>query len=431
VLIALGSRGDVQPFVALALRLMANGHRVRLLAAADYYPLVTGYGVEFAPLVGSVNDLMDRELVYDFLEVNGNPLKLGVRFMRSVDWAIGPVIADCWRRAQDAELLIASTLGMFAALHIAEKLSVPCIPAHRHPNAPTKTLPAVFAPSLAPGMPFRGAYNQLTHFVSERGFWEMMRPYMNRARQAALSLPPLSPLALARRVSDLRGPVLYGYSETIAPRPTDWPANQFVTGYWFLNAPETYQPDDRLAAFVASGPPPVYVGFGSTLVGRHPETIARLIIEALARNKQRGIVYSSWGDLGAVTWPDSVLRIDDAPSDWLFPRMAAVVHHGGAGTTATALRAGVPAVIVPAYGDQKFWAKRVYALGASVAPIPRLQLSADRLGNAIAEVLRRPEIRVRAAELRCALGREDGVGNAGTLIEQFIQSLAGVRYARN
>src|SRR5437763_1423411 len=130
VLIALGSRGDVQPFVALALRLLANGHRVRVLAAADYCRLVTGYGVEFAPLVGSVNDLMDRELVYDFLEANGNPIKLGLRFMRSVDWAIGPVIADCWRQAQDAELLIASTLGMFAALHIAEKLSVPCIPVH-------------------------------------------------------------------------------------------------------------------------------------------------------------------------------------------------------------------------------------------------------------------------------------------------------------
>jgi sterol 3beta-glucosyltransferase len=224
---------------------------------------------------------------------------------------------------------------------------------------------------------------------------------------------------------------LYGYSATIAPRPADWPANQSVTGYWFLDASESYQPDERLAAFLASGPPPVYVGFGSTLVGRHPETIARMIIEALARNQQRGIVYSSWGDLGAFTWPDSILRIDDAPSDWLFPRMAAVVHHGGAGTTATALRAGVPAVIVPVYGDQQFWATRVYSLGACVAPIPRLQLSAERLGNAIAEVLRRPEIRARAAELGCALRREDGVGNAVTLIEQFIQSWAGVPYASN
>jgi sterol 3beta-glucosyltransferase len=238
-------------------------------------------------------------------------------------------------------------------------------------------------------------------------------------------------LALARRVSGLRGPVLYGYSETIAPRPPDWPSNHCVTGYWFLGAPETYQPDERLAAFLASGPPPVYVGFGSTLVGRHPETIARIIIEALASNAQRGIVYSSWGDLGTFTWPNSVLRIDDAPSDWLFPRMAAVVHHGGAGTTSTALRAGVPAVIVPVYGDQQFWARRVYALGACVAPIPRLQLSVDRLGSAIAEVLRRPEIRASAVELGCALGREDGVGSAFTLIEQYIQSLAGVRHARN
>jgi UDP:flavonoid glycosyltransferase YjiC (YdhE family) len=429
VIIALGSRGDVQPFIALALRLIAAGHAVRVLGAADYAPLAASHGLELAPIVGSVDQLMDRELVYDFLDAANNPIRLAARFLRSADWAIGPVIADCWKYSQAAELLIASTLGMFSALHIAEKLNIPCVPVHLHPSSTTRAFPTMFAPPLPIGVPAAGTYNWLTHTLEEFGFWELMRPHMNRARQATLQLRPLSAWALSRRIRAWSGPVLYGYSALVAPRPADWSESLHVTGYWFLDAPAGWQPDPRLAAFLASGPPPVYVGFGSTLIGRHPDAVTRSILEALARTGQRAILHSGWGDLGNIELPGTVFRLDSAPHAWLFPRMSAVVHHGGAGTTAAALRAGVSSVIVPVYGDQNFWARRVHALGACAAPIPRMRLNTARLAAALEDALARPAIRSHAAALGAAIAREDGIGAAVAVIEQYASQITATSTA--
>ncbi|HET6313942.1 MAG TPA: glycosyltransferase [Chloroflexia bacterium] len=410
-IIALGSRGDVQPFVALGLGLRAAGHRVRIAAAADYAPLVEAYGLEFAPLAGSIRELMDREMVYGILDAPGNPLRFGKRMLDAVQPIVNRLVADCREACVGADMLIVSTLGVYVAYDLALDLGIPFYAAHMHPYGTTRAYPQVFFPSLPGWVPLRGRYNRLTHGLAEAGFWLLLSAALNAAREA-LALPATSRASMLRRAAEITDPTLLAYSPGIAPRPRDWQARTRVTGYWFLDRPAGWQPPALLSDFLASGPPPVYVSFGSNLAGRDPDEVTRLLLGALKQAGVRGIVSSGWGDLGNIDLPDTVLRVEQVPHDWLFPRMAAVVHHGGAGTTAAALRAGVPSVAVPFFGDQRFWAGRLHALGAAPAPLPRPQLTADRLAGAIRAAVCNPAMRQRASWLGERLNKENGVKRA-------------------
>lgn len=411
-IIALGSRGDVQPFVALGLGLRAAGYPVRVAAAADYRPLVEAYGLEFAPLGGSIRELMDRELVHGILDAPGNPLRFGKRMLDAVRPLVTSLVADCYRACAGAGALIASTLGVYAAYDVAQELGVPLYPAHMHPYGTTSAYPQVFFPSLPRWVPLRGCYNRLTHRLTEAGFWSFLASGLNMARQEAMSLPPASRASILRRAIETAHPTLLAYSPRIAPRPRDWAAHAHVTGYWFLDRPPSWQPPALLADFLASGPPPVYVSFGSNLAGRDPDGVTRLIVAALKKAGMRGVLSSGWDDLGNIDLPDTVLNVGQVPHDWLFARVAAVAHHGGAGTTAAALRACVPSVVVPFFGDQRFWANRLHVLGAAPGPIPRSRLTADRLAGAIETAARNPAIKQRATLLGKHLEKEKGVERA-------------------
>ena len=212
--------------------------------------------------------------------------------------------------------------------------------------------------------------------------------------------------------------MLSAYSPRIIPHPADWPAHGHVTGYLFLDSQAGWQPSSELKAFLEAGDPPVYIGFGS-MAGRNPEQLARLAIEALAASGQRGLLVTGWGGLRTGSVPDSVFVLDSAPHNWLFPRMAAVVHHGGAGTTAEGLRAGVPTVIVPFVLDQPFWGARVKALGLGPDPIPQKHLTADRLASAIRTAVTDPDIKRRANACGAAIRFQDGVGNAVKVVRQY------------
>ncbi|MDQ3707479.1 MAG: glycosyltransferase [Chloroflexota bacterium] len=411
-LVALGSRGDVQPFVALGQGLRAAGHRVRIAAAADYSPLVQAYGLEFAPLAGSIRELMDWGLVYDILDAPGNPLRFGKRMLEAVQPLVSRLVADCRKACAGADMVVASTLGVYIAYDVAEALGIPLYAAHMHPYGTTRAYPQVFFPTLPRRVPLRGRYNRITHWLTEAGFWTLLASSLNAARREVLALPAISRTAMLRRANAITAPVLLAYSPLVAPRPRDWAAHARVTGYWFLDREPGWQPPQHLVDFLASGPPPVYVSFGSNLAGRDPDGVTRLIMKALAQAGVRGVLSSGWGDLGNVDLPESVLKIGAVPHDWLFPRMSAVVHHGGAGTTAAALRASVPSVVVPFFGDQRFWARRVHALGAAPAPIPRPGLTADRLAQAIRAAVCNPVIKQRATRLGKHLERENGVQRA-------------------
>ncbi len=419
--LALGSRGDVQPLIALGLALTAAGHTVRIAAAADYGDLVRAYGLPFAPVGGCIRRLMDRALVYPVLTAGANPLPMVRAFRTGIQPFAERILADCIRACAGAECLVASALGVFPGYSIADALGLRCVVVHLHPDSPTRTMPHPFLPPLPPGLPGRGLYNRLTWPLGEGVLWQVLLGPINRARRQGLGLPPLARLGVARHLAG-RGPVLCAYSPTLAPRPPDWPLHICITGDWPLAAPPGRPPPADLVRFLAAGPPPVYLSFGSILAGSDPDGVTALLVAALAQAGLRGLIASGWDDLGHIPLPPTVLKIGSVPHDWLFPQVAAVVHHGGAGTTAAAVRAGRPAVIVPFFGDQFFWAARLTRLGAAIA-LPRTQLTVPRLAAALRRAVDDPALRARAAALRRQMQREAGVARAVRAITECCEGI--------
>jgi sterol 3beta-glucosyltransferase len=410
---AAGSRGDIQPCIVLSQGLQRAGYQVRLAAPADFAPFAEAHNVGFYPLRGDVAQIMASDTGRTFMETGGgNPLK-SIRAIRTM---IAPVVdemaQDAYVACRDAEALIC--LGVFAAFGqaIAEALRIPVVNIEPTPLLPTR---AFAAPSWFIQRDLGGAHNYLSGLAMLLVVWQWYRPFVNDFRRSL----GLATTSYRRFYHGLRStPLLAAYSPSIIPHPQDWPDSVHVTGYLFLDAAEDWQPSPELQAFLDAGEPPVYVGFGS-MSGRHPEQLARLAIDALTRTGQRGLLLTGWGGLRAAAVPATIFVADAVPHSWLFPRMAAVVHHGGAGTTAEGLRAGVPTVIVPFAFDQSFWGARVKALGLGPAPIPQKKLTAERLVAAIATATTDPTIRRNAHVCGKAIRAERGVASAVKTVARY------------
>jgi sterol 3beta-glucosyltransferase len=253
-----------------------------------------------------------------------------------------------------------------------------------------------------------GPFNKLSHQLFAAIGLAMYRRPINDWRREVLGLPP------AKGEDRLRGkPVtkLYAYSQAVIPRPADWDESSVITGYWFLDGPTNWRPEPALVKFLHDGPPPVYVGFGSMFMhGGARKT--EIVLKALRLTGQRGVLATGWGGLTEDNTPNGIFVLDAVPHDWLLPQVAAVVHHGGAGTTGAGLRAGKPTIICPFVGDQTFWGRRVAALGVGPRPIPRKRLTAERLAEAIQIALNDKSIRQRAASLGETIRAEGGIGHA-------------------
>jgi UDP:flavonoid glycosyltransferase YjiC (YdhE family) len=412
--IAVGTRGDVQPLVALAKGLHCSGHTVRVATTLEFETLVTEQGLDFFLLSGSPSQMMQGADMMAAMGGNQNPIAL----VRGIRRTIGPMfsqgVAEVWAASQGADAMILSMLGFFAGYHVAEKLGIPFYEGYVLPGRPTRAFPS---PLLGMDLRLGGVANWLSHTLLLNLGWRLLQPLTNRARRVALDMPPLSVPRLFRKFEREHQPVLHGYSPLVLPKPPDWAEWHHVTGYWFLDRPLDWQPPDALTDFLESGPPPVYVGFGS-MTGSDPARVAAIVLEALRLSGQRGLLLTGWGGIDASDLPEDVFKIDSAPHDWLFPRMAAVVHHGGSGTTAAGLRAGVPSIIVPFGGDQALWGRCVRELGVGPAAIPRKKLTADRLVDAIRLAAGDKAMRARAAALGKKIRAEDGVGQAVAIIEQ-------------
>jgi sterol 3beta-glucosyltransferase len=239
--------------------------------------------------------------------------------------------------------------------------------------------------------------------------------------RSGLGLPALGPGDFARALRS--SPMVGAYSRHVIPRPADWPGSVCVAGYFFLEEPTGWQPPGELSEFLEAGDPPVYVGFGS-MAGDDPWRACELVLEAIAESGRRGLILSGWGGLKAADVPDDVFVLDSAPHGWLFPRMAAVVHHGGAGTTAEGVRAGLPSVILPFAFDQAFWGARLRAMGVGPSPIPQKRLSPAKLAEAIRIATGDTAMRRRADALGRAVREERGVDTAVEFLGSRLESLA-------
>lgn len=409
-----GSRGDVQPCVILGRGLRQAGFKVLLVAPENFSGFVKEHDLEFFPLRGDVQQIMASETGRRFMERGSANLLQSIRAMRTM---LGPVAIqmaeDAYEACRDADALV--SLAIFTALtkSIAELRGIPLINVEPTPLLPTRAFPA-------PGWPVQanlsGLSNRLSGVAMLQVIWQWYGPFINDFRQR-FGLPSFRGSSFYHILKTT--PLLGAYSPIVVPHPPDWPDSVHITGYWFPDSEKEWRPARELQAFLDAGKPPVYVGFGS-MSGRHPENLAKIVLEALAKSDQRGLLLTGWGGLRAMPVPERVFIIDAAPHSWLFPRVAAVVHHGGAGTTAEGLRAGVPSVILPFMMDQPFWGRRVSILGVGPEPIPMKKLTSDKLAHAIQTTILEPEVRQAAACLGETIRAEDGVGNAVGVIRDYL-----------
>lgn len=410
-ILAYGTRGDVQPYVALGVALQRAGHTVRLAAPEVFRGLVSGHGLEFHPLPGDPAALMQQaadragsSLIRFPLVVLQHALPLALDMLASVREA-----------CQGAEAIVHSLLLTVVGHEMAVEMQVPDFSALIFLTfAPTSAFPAQILPALQLG----GRINRLSHMGFTQLFWQANRLAYGYLRRKNRQLPPLSGWPFSATLPHPT-PILYALSPQVISRPADWGPDVHLTGYWTLAPESGWSPPEVLVEFLEDGPAPVFVGF-SSLITRRASHLTAAVLEALARTGQRGLLVRGWGGIEDRSLPADVLAVDEVPFEWLFPRMAALVHHGGVGTTATGLRSGVPGVVVPSTADQPYWGHSIHRLGVGSPPIPLKRLTADRLATAIEQLTSDHGMRSRAARLGSLLREEDGVGNAVQIIERYL-----------
>ncbi|KAK7207814.1 hypothetical protein BZA70DRAFT_272268 [Myxozyma melibiosi] len=365
VCLTIGSRGDVQPYIALAKGLINEGHDCTIATHDEFKDWVEGYGIGFKSVAGNPAELMRLGVehgmfTYSFLREAASSFR---------GW-IKELLETSWVACQDADVLIESPSAM-AGIHIAEALQIPYFRAFTMPWTRTRAYPHAFA---VPDQKMGGSYNYLTYVMFDNVFWKGISGQVNKWRTETLNLGRTN----LDKMQAQRVPFLYNFSPTVVPPPLDFPDWIKVTGYWFLDeGGSKYEPDPALVAFMekarTDGKKLVYVGFGSIVVAQ-PKELTRAVVESVLQSDVRCILSKGWSDRlnsanahePEVPLPPEVFQIKAAPHDWLFPQIDAAVHHGGAGSTGASLRAGLPTVIKPFFGDQFFYAGRVEDLGAGI-----------------------------------------------------------------
>lgn len=362
--LTIGSRGDVQPYIALCKGLLAEGHRPKIATHAEFEPWVRQHGIDFAPVEGDPAELMricveNGMFTYSFLK------EASLKFRGWID----DLLSSAWKSCQDSDVLIESPSAM-AGIHIAEALRIPYFRAFTMPWTRTRAYPHAFA---VPEHRMGGAYNYITYVMFDNVFWKAISGQVNRWRKKELGLRGTN----LDKMQPNKVPFLYNFSPSVVPPPLDYPDWIRVTGYWFLNEGTDWTPPRELSEFIQrarqDGKKIVYIGFGSIVVS-DPAALTKTVVESVQKADVRCILSKGWSDrLGdpTSTRPEIPLspeihQIQAAPHDWLFTQIDAAAHHGGAGTTGASLRAGVPTIIKPFFGDQFFFGARVEDLGVGI-----------------------------------------------------------------
>ncbi|KEP53307.1 UDP-glucose:sterol glycosyltransferase [Rhizoctonia solani 123E] len=365
--LTIGSRGDVQPYIALCKGLQADGHKVRIATHKEFQSWIEGHGIEFALVGGDPAELMRICVENGMFTVSF--LREGVQKFRG--W-IEDLLETSWIACQGTDVLIESPSAM-AGIHIAEALKIPYFRAFTMPWTRTRAYPHAFA---VPERKMGGSYNYMTYVMFDQVFWRGISGQVNRWRRQTLRLPSTN----LDKLEQHKVPFLYNFSPTVVPPPLDWYEWIRITGYWFLDDPDDsgskkWTPPPDLVTFMETarrdGKKIVYIGFGSIVVS-DPDAMTQCIVEAIKLSGVYAILSKGWSDRLSTkksntepppTYPPQIYPISSVPHDWLFERIDAACHHGGAGTTGASLRAGIPTIIKPFFGDQFFWSDRVEALG--------------------------------------------------------------------
>ncbi|KAJ5735153.1 uncharacterized protein N7483_000278 [Penicillium malachiteum] len=406
--LTIGSRGDVQPYIALCKGLLAEGHIPRIATHKEFEPWIRKHGIDFAPIVGDPAELMQICVEYGMFTYSF--LKEAHHKFRG--W-VDELLSSAWAGCQGSDLLIESPSAM-AGIHIAEALRIPYFRGFTMPWSRTRAYPHAFA---VPENRMGGYYNHITYVMFDNVFWKAIAGQVNRWRKKELGLKATN----LDRMQQNKVPFLYNFSPSVVPPPLDFPEWIRITGYWFLNEISDWTPPPELLDFIkrarADGKKLVYIGFGSIVVS-DPAGLTNTVIESVQKADVRCILSKGWSDripdasgkkTKEIPLPPSIHRINSAPHDWLFSQIDAAVHHGGAGTTGASLRAGIPTVVKPFFGDQFFFGGRVEDLGVGIY---MKMLNASVLGRSLWEATHNERMIVKARNLGIQIRNEDGVATA-------------------
>ena len=413
--LAPGTRGDVQPYIALGIALQKRGLRVRVATFSIFETFVQQHGLEYFPLHGDIAQIASGELGRKAMRAD-NPLKLLLSF-NALKGPMFEMQKELFEACRGSDAILyhpGPSIGYFAA----KEFNIPAILASPFPMVPTREYPSLIfytAPRLG------GMANFITHKIFERVMWMASASPVREFWKKEYGHAPAGFGFPFDKQNTRRFPTIISCSKHVFPQPSDWPPNIHMTGYWFLDEEPSWKPSKELLNFIGRGPVPVYIGFGSTSHPAQADQTTHLVIEALQRSGQRGILATGWSGMSNLaSVPEGIFILEGAPHSWLFPQMAAVVHHGGAGTTAAGFRAGVPQVVIPGGNDQPAWAQRVYELGVGSKPVPRKTLTADKLSEALDFALSEQVINA-AKELGRKVRSENGAETAAGIIMDSLE----------
>ena len=418
-----GTRGDLQPYIALGLGLKKSGYEVLIVSAKNEETFVRNYGLDFYALDVDIQKIMEGGDVQEMAK-GSNPFKFIVSHLKgskSLKALMVKTQGEIWNACQTADLIIFHP-GMPLGLFLAKEKNKKVILATPFPVVATKDYPSI----LFYALPKLGSYyNLLTHFIFDKVFWALakspIKEFWNKNVKSKTNFS-ISPLKQQIKSGQL---VLNGYSELLFSHSNEWTNNIHTTGSWIIETEPNFLPPIELNNFINSGEAPIYIGFGSMKDLDSFNKTLSIIIEALGITKQKAVVGLGWTKNDyKEKLPDNIFLVDSIPHTWLFPKMKMVIHHGGAGTTVTGLRAGKPTIIIPHNADQPAWGQRVFELGVGSRPIKKSKLTADKLASAII-YSQTPNIIANATMLGQQLQNENGVAKAVQIIDTLISEENG------
>jgi sterol 3beta-glucosyltransferase len=407
-----GTWGDIRPHVVLGMALQKAGHEVQVVASKGYEEWVRARKLGFYPLTTDVNTFAKQ-----------NASMMDMNFVKQIQTArevLNPIFVqmglEVLEATRNSDVLMTVEFGaalLFDVLRVNKLKTILINPAPLNPTSE-------FASAMPPApnwFPFAKGYNRFSYSVLQRVGWMLLGSARNEIATKHLGMPKSKFKDFQAMLANT--PALTTVSKHVLQRPADWGEQFQVTGYLFDDDPE-WTPLQELCDFLAAGDAPVYIGFGS-MPDSKPQATTRLMIDAVQQSGKRAVILTGWAGLGTDDVPQNIHILKYAPHSWLFPQMAAVIHHGGAGTTAAGFRAGVPTTIVPHNGDQPYWGRRVKELGVGTDPIPRKKLSVENLARAIQTMTSSSVIRDNARILGEKIQQEDGLAEAVKWVQHYLR----------
>lgn len=406
----IGTQGDVQPYVSLAIALKKRGYAVSFGASSDFREMVERRGIEFHSLGEPIQDFLTQARFENAM--SQNMLINFPSLLRQGQQIVDVAARHSWKMAQGADAILLNMNTSFG-IDIAEALDIPAIMVALQPLNTTSEFPlcSYYGPDLGP------ALNRLTHAATsvQQAYYDFPR---DRLRKELMGLEPRKRGGVFEDSEGRNLTTLYAYSPIVSPRPRDWPKTAIVTGYWQLNDDTNWEPSERFKAFLAAGSKPAYIGFGSMPFGAERNT--QILKQAIELWGGRAVVARGWGGINPDHLPPSFYAIKQAPHDKLFPYVSGVVHHGGAGTTSAGLHAGRPSFVVPQTVDQPYWGRRVFELGCGPAPVRLRKLTPEILAQALRDLTTYRPYANNAARIAEQLAMEDGPSKAIKHIERVM-----------